>query len=94
MQQDLQPLVAIPTTDNDNKSSCLYTGKCIYSRLTELEKTVQLLQNQLKELQKETATNTNQWAFCSANLNKLGIPTDKQFQEEYQNWSCGNHYDW
>lgn len=93
MQQKFPLLNNNPTTNNQNKCFCLYEGKCISSRVTELEQTVQRFQRQIQDLQKDTVKNKNQWEYCSSQLNERGIPTDEPSLEDYQNWSCGNHYE-
>lgn len=93
MQQEFPLLNNNPATNQQNQCFCLHEGKCISSRVTELEQTVQLLQRQFQHLQEDTMKNKNQWEYCSSSLNGRGIPTDKQSLEEYQNWSFGNHYD-
>jgi hypothetical protein len=56
------------------------TSKYDQARITQLERKVEQLNNQL--------------GYCFANLYRLGIPTDVDSLETYDQYSGDNHYNW
>jgi len=94
MQQDLETFGTNPTNENHFDCSCVSDGKCPFSTLmTKLTQQVNLLENQVKKIQNQQEILKIQQEYSLFNLDKLGIPIDEQSIRDFNDWSCGNHYD-
>ncbi|MEH1932756.1 MAG: hypothetical protein V7L14_03310 [Nostoc sp.] len=97
MQQDLETLGTNPNNENHFDFSCVNDGKCPFStlmtKLMQLMQQVNLLENQVQKIQNQQEIFTIQQEYCLVNLDKLGIPIDEQSIKDFNDWSCGNHYD-